>query len=74
MAANPKVSIRQAFAELTDPRREHNRLHSLWDIIALTICAVICGADSWVEVEQYGLRKQGNCTTFPGKCLRQAGP
>ena len=46
------VSLRQCFADLQDPRREHGRLHQLWDIIALTICAVISGADSWVEVEQ----------------------
>jgi predicted transposase YbfD/YdcC len=64
MAPNLKVSIRQCFADLTDPRREHNRLHPLWDIIALTICAVVCGADSWVEVEQYGRRKQTWLETF----------
>jgi predicted transposase YbfD/YdcC len=64
MAPTPKASIRQCFADLTDPRREHNRLHTLWDIIALTICAVVCGADSWVEVEQYGRRKRPWLETF----------
>jgi predicted transposase YbfD/YdcC len=64
MAPNPRPSIRACFADLTDPRREHNRLHHLWDIIALTISAVVCGADSWVEVEQYGRRKQSWLQTF----------
>lgn len=41
------------FASLEDPRVEH----WLLDIIALTICAVICGADSWVEIEAYGHSK-----------------
>jgi predicted transposase YbfD/YdcC len=64
MAQTPTASIRQCFADLADPRREHKRLHNLWDIIALTICAVVCGADSWVEVQQYGLRKQSWLETF----------
>jgi predicted transposase YbfD/YdcC len=41
-----------------DCRREHLRLHGLWDIIALTICAVVCGADNWVEIERYGRLKR----------------
>ena len=60
----PPVSLRQCFADLPDPRREHNRLHNLWDIIALTICAVIAGADAWTEVEEYGRLKQDFLATF----------
>jgi predicted transposase YbfD/YdcC len=54
----------QCFAELRDPRREHGRRHTLWDIIALTICAVTGGADSWVDVEQYGYDKRDLLETF----------
>jgi predicted transposase YbfD/YdcC len=57
MSTTKSVSIRQCFAEVPDPRREHMRLHNLWDIIAITILAVIAGADSWVEVANYGLSK-----------------
>jgi predicted transposase YbfD/YdcC len=64
MTTATKHSIRHHFATLPDPRREHLRLHSLWDMIALTICAVIAGADSWVEVEEYGLRKYPWLSTF----------
>lgn len=60
------VSLRHCFADLQDFRREHCRLHSLWDIIALTICAVISGADSWVDVEQYGRDKLPWLRTFLG--------
>lgn len=58
------VSLRQCFADLPDPRRDHNRLHNLWDIIALTICAVIAGADAWTEVEEYGQLKRDFLETF----------
>jgi predicted transposase YbfD/YdcC len=46
------------FAELNDPRVERTRLHELLDILVIAICAVICGADSWVEMEAYGRAKE----------------
>jgi predicted transposase YbfD/YdcC len=57
MATSATVSLHDCFADLHDCRRDHLRLHKLWDIIALTICAVVCGADNWVEIERYGHRK-----------------
>jgi predicted transposase YbfD/YdcC len=61
---SPKVSLKDSFAGLQDPRREHARRHELWDIIALTICAVISGADSWVDVADYGRCKRDFLETF----------
>jgi len=52
------------FSELPDPRVQHGIEHLLIDIVMLTICAVICGAESWVEVENYGLAKQEWLETF----------
>jgi predicted transposase YbfD/YdcC len=60
----PTVSLRQCFADLHDPRREHGRQHDLWDILGLTICAVVAGADSWVDVEEYGHCKRDWLQTF----------
>lgn len=42
------------FDELEDPRMNRTRLHSLSDILFITLCAVLCGADSWTEVEEFG--------------------
>ena len=50
-------SLLAHFASLEDPRVKYLIEHRLLDIIALTICAVICGADSWVEIEAYGHSK-----------------
>jgi predicted transposase YbfD/YdcC len=47
-----------AFASLNDPRVERTKHHSLIDIISIAICAVICGADSWVALETFGKAKQ----------------
>lgn len=64
MSQAATVSIRRCFVEVADPRREHLRLHTLWDLIAITICAVVAGADTWVDVEKYGLRKLEWLQTF----------
>ena len=46
------------FQDLEDPRIERSKRHGLLDIITITICAVICGADSWVYVEMFGKSKE----------------
>lgn len=55
---NPSVSLLKHFENIDDPRKEYLIEHQLLDIIAITICAVICGAESWVEIEEYGYSKQ----------------
>jgi hypothetical protein len=50
--------LRERFNTLTDPRVERTKLHELLDIITIAICAVICGADDWVEMEQFGNDKR----------------
>jgi predicted transposase YbfD/YdcC len=46
------------FDELEDPRVDRTKLHSLGDILFITLCAVICGADDWTEVELFGTEKE----------------
>ena len=57
-------TIVKHFETLDDPRIERTRLHLLSDILTIAICAVICDADGWVDVENYGLSKQSWLTTF----------
>ena len=51
-------TITKHFSVLEDPRRE-NRRHLLLDIIVIAICAAICGADRWTDVELFGQAKYG---------------
>ena len=51
------ATILDHFAELDDPRVERTRHHKLVDILAIAICATICGADSWVHIELFGRSK-----------------
>lgn len=46
------------FSELKDPRSD-NRRHLFLDIIVIAICAAICGADTWDDIELFGISKEG---------------
>lgn len=48
----------QFFAGLKDPRVERTREHLLVDILMITISAVICGAESWYDIEEFGKQKK----------------
>ncbi len=39
---------------IRDPRREHKKEHSLECIFYITIAAVLAGAESWYDVEEFG--------------------
>jgi predicted transposase YbfD/YdcC len=58
MANETIGSIEENFSQLEDPRIERQKLHKLLDIIVIAICAVICGADNWVEIEMFGNLKE----------------
>lgn len=48
------ASLTEHFALLEDPRAEHLTDHKLIDIIMIAICAVICGAETWTDIELFG--------------------
>ena len=52
------------FANIQDPRVEGRCDHKLIDIIVIAVCAVIAGADAWVDVENFGKAKQGWLASF----------
>lgn len=45
-------------SSLPDPRIDRTKDHLLEDIVFITISAVICGADTWNDIEAYGDSKQ----------------
>ncbi len=54
----------ERFAALEDPRVERAGRHSLLAVVTIARCGVICGADSWVEIEQFGHAKADWFATF----------
>jgi len=58
MQSNPATNIEKYFAALEDPRVERTRLHKLLDMVVIAICAVICGANDWPGIVDWGKDKQ----------------
>jgi predicted transposase YbfD/YdcC len=63
MDARATAEILRAFDTMPDPRRA-NRRFKLMDVFAIALFAILCGADGWVAVEEYGLAKQAWLKTF----------
>src|SRR6516164_4191322 len=51
-------ALETIFAQVEDPRIERTKLHRLRDIIIIAICGVICGANGWVGIEEFGKAKE----------------
>jgi predicted transposase YbfD/YdcC len=64
MSQENQTSISEYFGDLTEPRTGNNIQHPLINIITIAICAVISGADTWVDVEAYGHAKRDFLETF----------
>jgi predicted transposase YbfD/YdcC len=58
MPHKPHQTITKHFQSLQDPRVERTKLHQLQDILVIAICAIICGANTWPEVETWGKAKK----------------
>ena len=56
---NNKSSINflQYVEKIEDPRIEKNKLHSLADILFITLCGTICGAERWNDFSDFGNSK-----------------
>jgi predicted transposase YbfD/YdcC len=57
MARSP-LALRKHLRRLKDPRIDRNKRHSLLDIITIAVCAVIAGADKWVDVATFARHRQ----------------
>jgi predicted transposase YbfD/YdcC len=57
MARVGVVAIRERFSSLIDPRIERTKRHLLLDMVVIALCAAICGANSWADVERFGTSK-----------------
>lgn len=64
MDAKPPRGLLRAFDSLQDPRMDRTKRHSLTDILTIAICATICGADGWPDVEMFGKCKEKFFRTF----------
>lgn len=64
MPKKPLEAIEEHFSKVNDPRVERTKDHKLIDIVTIAICAVICGAEGWTDIEQFGNSKLVWLKTF----------
>lgn len=64
MRKKPLEAIEEHFSKVTDPRVDRTKEHKLIDMIGIAICAVICGAEGWTDIENFGNSKLPWLKTF----------
>jgi predicted transposase YbfD/YdcC len=60
----PQGPFFEHFSVIADPRLDRKKLHKLIDILVITLCAVICGAETWEDIERFGEAKYEWFKTF----------
>jgi hypothetical protein len=51
MSPIPLIGV---FSRLEDPRSGPAQRHDLREMIVVALCAILCGAESWVDVAEWG--------------------
>jgi predicted transposase YbfD/YdcC len=61
---HPHLSLIEHFTSITDPRVDRTRDHDLVDILVIAICALLCAAESFNDMEDFGKAKEPWFRTF----------
>jgi predicted transposase YbfD/YdcC len=64
MLLEPKVSLIEHFKDLSDPRVDRTKDHKLIDILVIAVCALLCRAESFDDMEEFGKAKVEWFKTF----------
>ena len=64
MQNKKKSSLLDHLKTIPDPRIDRQKRHKLEDILSIAVCAIICGADDWVSIEEFGNAKLKWFKTF----------
>lgn len=54
-----KEKLRSVLDQIDDSRRELGRKHFLNDILVIAIIAIVSGAETWNNIEDYAKIKEG---------------
>lgn len=58
MESFPKITLTRLFEDMDDPRVVGRCTYRLVEVVVIGICAVLCGAETWTEVEEFGESKR----------------
>jgi predicted transposase YbfD/YdcC len=57
-------SLRYHLSSIVDPRVDRTQDHSLLDILMISVCAILCGAEGFADFERFGKAKIEWLSTF----------
>jgi predicted transposase YbfD/YdcC len=66
MQQHPKLSLIEHFETLSDPRVDRTKDHDLIDVLIIAICTLLCGGESFNDMEDFGHAKHDWFKTFLG--------
>jgi predicted transposase YbfD/YdcC len=58
MSESVVLSLFDSLCQVPDPRMERTKLHQLVDVLVIAVCATICAAETWEEIEEFGRAKE----------------
>lgn len=58
MKEESRPALIQHLEQISDPRIERTKRHKLIDVLVIAVCATICGAEAWTEMEEFGEAKE----------------
>jgi DDE_Tnp_1-associated len=61
---HPTLSLITRFQDLPDPRVNRTRDHDLIDILVIAICTLLCGGESFNDMEDFGQARRDWFQTF----------
>lgn len=64
MDADVSHGVLRFFSTMEDPRKARGRRHKLSDMMAIAICASICGEEGWVDIALFGKVREEWFGTF----------
>jgi predicted transposase YbfD/YdcC len=64
LQTQPKLSLIEHFQDLPDPRVNRTKDHDLIDILVIAICTLLCGGESFNDMEDFGHAKHDWFQTF----------
>jgi predicted transposase YbfD/YdcC len=64
MQNHPKLSLIEHFKELPDPRVNRTKDHDLIDLLVIAVCTLLCGGESFNDMEDFGHAKLDWFKTF----------
>ena len=64
MQTHPSLSLTEHFKNIRDPRVNRTKEHELLDILIIAVCTLLCGGETFNDMEDFGCAKEDWFKTF----------